>query len=162
MDVCQIAPGFLGQKAMFAFSAGHGDSAPARRMRKVIPAMVIAVMVFAGLTARFWATRLIGRDFADVGLIILVLAIGGGALAWETVAVQEVNAKGYPLRLTFVWLACLCAALALMLVLIPSFGAIGAASAVSASFLMLAAMIYRLRKRTRKEASDAEPEVKRP
>ncbi|HYK87756.1 MAG TPA: hypothetical protein VE398_03245 [Acidobacteriota bacterium] len=150
MDTCQIAPVFLGQKALYAFSAGHGDSAPLRRLRRLLPAAVICAMVLAGLTGPIWARLLFGREFSAVGPIVLALAAGAGALAWEMVAVQEVNATGYPLRLTGIWLTCFCTALVLLLALIPVWGAMGAGTTLSLSYLLLAAMVYRLRQKIRR------------
>ncbi len=155
MDMCQIAPVFLGQKAMYAFSAGHGDNPSMRWLRRLIPIMVACAMVAAGATAEMWATAFLGRDFSGVGPIIIALALGGGALAWETVAVQEVNAAGFPLLLTIAWLACLGLAVGLMVLMIPLFGAVGAALAVSLSYTVLAVMVQRLRHRIRRQAVDA-------
>jgi O-antigen/teichoic acid export membrane protein len=156
MDTCQIAPVFLGQKALYAFSSGRGDSAPLRRLRRLLPFAVIGAMVLAGLTGSIWAGLLFGKDFSTVGPIVLALAAGGGALAWEMVAVQEVNAAGYPLRLTFVWLACFAAAVVLLMILIPLWGATGAGIAISISYIALAVMVYRVRQKLRKATAKAQ------
>jgi O-antigen/teichoic acid export membrane protein len=150
MDMCQIAPVFLGQKAMYAFSAGHGDSPSMRRLRRVLPFAVAGTMVTAGITAHTWASLLFGKQFSAVGPIILALAVGGAMLAWETVAVQEINASGYPLKLTLAWLICFCVAVVLLLTLVPFFRATGAAVAMSTSYFVLAVMIRRLRGQIRK------------
>ena len=150
MDTCQVAPIFLGQKAMYAFSTGREDGGWLRRLRRWLPGVVFALMVLAGLTARFWAGFLFGSEFSGAGPVILVLAPGAAALAWETVAVQEINASGFPLQLTMVWLVCFGLAAGLLLALIPPFGALGAAAAISAAHLALAVMVHRLRGKIRK------------
>jgi O-antigen/teichoic acid export membrane protein len=65
--------------------------------------------------------------------------------------VQEVNAAGFPLRLTVAWLACFGVAVALLVVMIPEFGATGAGAAVSVSYMVLAVLVHRLRARVRRK-----------
>jgi O-antigen/teichoic acid export membrane protein len=157
LDLCQIAPVFLGQKAMFAFSAGHGDSPSMRWLRRMLPLSTIATMILAGLTADIWAGLFFGREFSTVGPIILALSIGGGALAWQTVAVQEINAMGFPIRLTFAWLASFCTMIVLFFAVVPYYGAVGAATGFSSSYVLLAVFIYQLRSRMRKIKMHRQP-----
>ncbi len=149
MDVCQIAPVFLGQKAMWAFSSGHGDSPTIRRLRRLLPAGVTGTMIVAGLAAPLWARLFLGKDFLAVGPVIIALSAGGAALAWETVAAQEINAKGFPIQLSVAWLATFCAAMILLSVMISAFGVVGAGIAMSCSYMLLAVLIHRLRARVR-------------
>jgi O-antigen/teichoic acid export membrane protein len=149
LDLCQIAPVFLGQKAMFAFSAGLGDSPPLRWLRRVLPLLVIVAMILAGLTADIWASFFFGKEFSGVGPIILALSVGGGAIAWQTVAVQEINATGFPIRLTLAWLASFCTMVVLFVAAIPYLGGVGAAAAFSVSYVLLAIFVHRLRSRVR-------------
>jgi len=161
LDLCQIAPVFLGQKAMFAFSAGHGDSPSMRWLRRMLPLSTIAAMILAGLTADIWAGLFFGREFSTVGPIILALSIGGGALAWQTVAVQEINAMGFPIRLTFAWLASFCTMIVLFFAVVPYYGAVGAATGFSSSYVLLAVLIYQLRSRMRKTKMHRHPDEER-
>jgi O-antigen/teichoic acid export membrane protein len=150
LDMCQIAPVFLSQKAIFAFSSGRGDSSSIRWLRRALPVAVLAAMLVAGLTARGWVTLLLGPQFAGCGLIILGLAAGGAAIAWQTVAVQEINAAGFPLGLTLAWLASFSAMAALFFAVVPRFGAVGGSAAFSVSYVLLAVLVYWLRARVRK------------
>jgi O-antigen/teichoic acid export membrane protein len=106
-------------------------------------------MILAGLTANVWAEFLFGKEFSTVGPIILALSVGGGALAWQTIAVQEVNASGFPIRLTLAWLASFSTMVVLFLAVIPRFGAVGAAVAFSLAHVLLAGLVYRVRSRVR-------------
>jgi len=150
MDVTQIGSVFLGQKAMFAFSAGQGDSPSIRRLRPILPFLAIIGMILAGLVADFWIPLLFGRDFSGIGPIILALSLGAGALAWVTVASKEIAAAGFPLQLTLAWLLVFCTAVILMFVLIPGNGAIGAGLVMSASYLLLAWLVHRIRRSMRR------------
>ena len=150
MDVSQIGSVFLGQKAMYAFSAGHGDTPSTKWLRRALPVAAMATMIAAGLTAEIWAPPLFGRDFTGTGPIVLALSLGAAALAWETVAVKEVAAAGFPLRLSTAWLLVCCAAAALMFVLIPRLGAAGAGIAMSLSYLLLATLVYMIRRKIRR------------
>jgi O-antigen/teichoic acid export membrane protein len=158
LDTTQIGSSFLGQKAMFSFSAGLGDTASIRRLRRIIPLLTIAAMVLAGLVADSWIPLLFGRGFAGIGPIILALSLGAGGLAWATVAAKEIAAVGFPLRLTLAWLLVVCTASALMLVLVPRWGAVGGGLAMSISYLLLAGLVHRIRAGIR----SASPQVTKP
>jgi O-antigen/teichoic acid export membrane protein len=115
----------------------------------MLPLSTIATMILAGLTANVWAEFFFGKEFSTVGPIILALSVGGGALAWQTIAVQEVNASGFPIRLTLAWLASFSTMVVLFLAVIPRFGAVGAAVAFSLAHVLLAGLVYRVRSRVR-------------
>ena len=115
-------------------------------------------MVLAGLVADSWIPLLFGRGFAGIGPIILALSLGAGGLAWATVAAKEIAAVGFPLRLTLAWLLVVCTASALMLVLVPRWGAVGGGLAMSISYLLLAGLVHRIRAGIR----SASPQVTKP
>ncbi len=153
MDVTQIGSVFLGQKAMFAFSAGQGDSPSIQRLRRILPFPAIIAMVLAGLASDSWIPLLFGRAFSGVGPIILALSLGAGALAWVTVAAKEIAAAGFPLQLTLAWLLVFCTAAILMFVLIPGLGAVGSGLAMSVAYLLLAGLVHRIRRHIRETDS---------
>lgn len=155
MDVSQIAPIFLGQKALFAFSAGHGDNAVMRRLRRLLPVCILLMMIAAGVTGNFWAPLLFGPDFAGVGPALLALAIGAAALGWESVAVQEVNAAGYPLALSLGWALTFLVMILLMTQTVPALGVVGAGISLSGAYLLLAAFMYVLRAQVRRAGAAA-------
>ena len=149
MDVSQIGSVFLGQKAMYSFSAGHGDSLSIKWLRRALPVAAMAAMIAAGLTAEIWAPVLLGAQFSGTGPIVLALSFGAAALAWETVAVKEIAAAGFPIQLSMSWLVVCCAAVALMFVFIPRLGPVGAGIAMSLSYFVLALLVYGIRSRIR-------------
>jgi O-antigen/teichoic acid export membrane protein len=153
MDVTQIGSVFLGQKAMFAFSAGQGDSPSIQRLRRILPFPAIIAMVLAGLASDSWIPLLFGRAFSGIGPIILALSLGAGALAWVTVAAKEIAAAGFPLQLTLAWLLVFCTAAILMFVLIPGLGAVGSGLAMSVAYLLLAGLVHRIRRHIRETDS---------
>jgi O-antigen/teichoic acid export membrane protein len=154
LDVSQIGSVFLGQKAMYAFSSGLGDSRALRWLRRAMPVGVAGGMILVGFTADAWAPWLFGSDFTGVGPIVLALCPGAVALSWQTVAAKEIAASGFPLRLTLAWLIIFCSAVALMFTLIPLYAAEGAGAALSVSYLCLAALVYGIRRRLRETASE--------
>ena len=151
MDLSQLAPVFVGQKAMWSFAAGRGDNRVVRRLRRLLPLVVLAAMVAGALTADIWSPRLFGRDFVGVGPVLFALALGAAALAWETMGVQEVAAAGFPLRLSAAWLISFVVEIPLMLLLAPRYGAVGAGAALSATYIVLAVLVFRVRARLRVE-----------
>jgi O-antigen/teichoic acid export membrane protein len=149
MDALMIGATFLAQRAFFEFGSGRGASPSMRRLRVVTPAAILLGMIVAGATANRWCPQIFGKDFTGLTPVMLALAVGATSYGWSSIAEQEMNAQGYPLSLSLLWLVTLCGAAGTMIVCIPRFGATGAALGFTVGYGLHAVglkyLIYKLR-----------------
>lgn len=96
-----------------------------------------------------------GAAFADVATQLLILLPGVYLISIESVMVQHFNAAGVPRAIPLFWVATLCVNVALMLMLVPRFGARGAAISSTLSYAMIFALVaYYFRRRTGRRFSE--------
>jgi O-antigen/teichoic acid export membrane protein len=113
------------------------------------------VMFFICLTAvplSFLLPALYGAEFADANVQLLILLPGVYLIGLESVLVQHFNAMGLPFAIPLFWLVTLAVNVALVVALVPLWGARGAALASTLSYALIFALVaiyFRLRTRRR-------------
>jgi O-antigen/teichoic acid export membrane protein len=117
------------------------------------------VMLFICLLAAPMAYALpllYGRAFTDATVQLLILLPGVYLVGIEAVLVQHFNSTGLPAAIPAFWLTTLAVNVALNLMLVPSFGARGAAVASTVSYALifiLVASLFRIRTGNRLSAT---------
>lgn len=114
----------------------------------VMLVVVIAAAALAGPLVQF----LYGPAFAPAVPAFVWLMPGALFLAVEVVAVQFLNSSGFPRQVVGIWAACVLANIGLNLWAIPRYGAVGAAAASSASYLLVLGLVLRVVERTLRAA----------
>jgi O-antigen/teichoic acid export membrane protein len=82
-----------------------------------------------------------GRAFSEATGLLLILLPGVYLMGLESVLVQHFNATGLPIAIPLYWIAILVVNLVLVLLLVPRFGAYGAAIASTISYAAIFALV---------------------
>ena len=104
-------------------------------------AFVMLVVCLAAAPLSLVLPQLYGPAFAEVSIQLLILLPGVFLIGIESVLVQHFSAMGLPRTIPMFWLLTLLVNLALVLSLVPPFGARGAAAASTASYALIFALI---------------------
>ena len=103
------------------------------------------IMLFACLAAvpslSFALAAGLWRGFGDSTIQLLILALGIYLLGIESVMVQHFNGLGLPLAIPTFWIIALVCNLAFNLILIPVFGATGAAAVSTFTYVLIFALV---------------------
>jgi O-antigen/teichoic acid export membrane protein len=119
-------------------------------------AFVMLIVCLLAVPASFLLPLLYGAPFADVKVQLLILLPGVYLIGLESVLVQHFNATGLPVAIPLFWVATLLINIALVLALVPAYGARGAAVASTATYAMIFALVaLYFRARTRRPISEA-------
>jgi O-antigen/teichoic acid export membrane protein len=113
-------------------------------------AFLMLFICLAAVPLSFLLPLLYGARFADVSFQLLILLPGVYLIGLESVLVQHFNAMGLPLAIPLFWVATLAINIALVLALVPVWGARGAALASTLSYALIFALVavyFRLRTR---------------
>ncbi|MES2179188.1 MAG: polysaccharide biosynthesis C-terminal domain-containing protein [Gemmatimonadota bacterium] len=130
--------------AQVLFSSIARSTSRAADVARVSAAMVwILGLVCAGaLVMGAPAIRLVfGQSYSGAFPMLAVLLPGALALGVETTLVQYFNAGGYPLRIVRYWALALGLNVSLNVLLIPRWGALGAAASSTAGYVLIAALV---------------------
>jgi O-antigen/teichoic acid export membrane protein len=100
-------------------------------------ALIMFLLCVASVPLSFGLPLLYGFGFADVPIQLIILLPGVFLLGLESVLVQHFNAIGLPAAIPSFWVATLVVNIVLILMLVPKFGARGAALASSISYAMI-------------------------
>ncbi|MDQ5845016.1 MAG: polysaccharide biosynthesis C-terminal domain-containing protein [Acidobacteriota bacterium] len=100
-------------------------------------ALVMFSICLLAAPAGFILPWLYGNAFFDVPIQLLILLPGVFLIGLESVLVQHFNALGLPRAIPLFWVLTLLVNLVLVFVLVPRFGARGAAAASTLSYLLI-------------------------
>jgi O-antigen/teichoic acid export membrane protein len=106
-------------------------------------AFVMFLCCLATIPLSYLLPVLYGTEFLDVPTQLLILLPGVYLIGIESVLVQYLNAIGLPRAVPLFWLATLAVNIALVLLLVPRFGARGAALASTISYALIFVLIAR-------------------
>jgi O-antigen/teichoic acid export membrane protein len=107
----------------------------------MVSVIVTAACVLAAMAAGPFIALLYGPSFAPATPVLLFALPGVALLSATTIVSQYLAAVGLPRALLLIWAVALALAVSLNLVLVPSFGAAGAAVALSVTYLALFVMV---------------------
>jgi O-antigen/teichoic acid export membrane protein len=100
-------------------------------------ALLLLLCCLAAIPLSYLLPLLYGAAFTDVTVQLLILLPGVYLVGIESVLVQHLNAMGLPRTIPFSWIATLIVNLVLVFVLVPRFGARGAAVASTISYALI-------------------------
>jgi len=96
---------------------------------------LLALLILLGTTIKIVVAILFGKAFAPAAVAFLLLAPGVLFLGLETVLVQYLNSRGFPISVVIMWVATTIFNIAVNLWAIPTYGINGAAGVSSISYL---------------------------
>lgn len=117
------------------------------RLAREVGLVCVPLALLAGLVAPILIEVLFGEAYAGATRPFRILLPGFVLLAVETALAQILAARGYPIQLTIAWVLGLASNVAANLVLIPRWGASGAAFASTASYGLVALLVWFLVRR---------------
>ncbi|HKO99723.1 MAG TPA: oligosaccharide flippase family protein [Pyrinomonadaceae bacterium] len=119
-------------------------------------AFVMFLICLAAVPLSYLIPLLYGSAFSDTTLQLLILLPGVFLIGIESVLVQHFNAAGLPPAIPMFWLITLATNLVLVFLLVPRFGARGAAAASTLSYFLitLLVLIY-FQNKTRRSLSES-------
>jgi O-antigen/teichoic acid export membrane protein len=143
VDIALILPGIVGSLSLAAVIR---SSRPAEELMRVLrpTAWVIAALALAMLALGRWAIVLVfGAPFEGAYRALALLVPGFVSLALLGLLGQYFAARGFPMFLSFYWLAGLVTNVALNLWLVPRFGLTAAAASSSVAYILVFVLIWR-------------------
>ena len=105
-------------------------------------AFIMAVICVATAPASFILPLLYGPQFADAPIQLLLLLPGVYLISLESVLVSYFIGTGLPVKVLLFWVGTLLANIALNLMIIPTFGARGAAVVSSLTYALIFIMVF--------------------
>lgn len=105
-------------------------------------AFVMLPICLAAIPLSFLLPLLYGPAFSDVSTQLLILLPGVYLIGLESVLVQHSNASGLPRAIPLFWLGTLGANICLVFILVPRFGARGAAIASTISYALIFLLVF--------------------
>jgi O-antigen/teichoic acid export membrane protein len=115
----------------------------------VVSVMVTVACVLAAIAAGPFIVLLYGPSFAPATPVLLFALPGVVLLSAATIVSQYLAAIGLPRSLLLIWAMALALVVSLNSLLVPPFGAVGAAAALSTTYLALLVMVAALAFRNR-------------
>ncbi|HEU4766737.1 MAG TPA: polysaccharide biosynthesis C-terminal domain-containing protein, partial [Pyrinomonadaceae bacterium] len=106
-------------------------------------AVVTLVCCLAAVPFSFVLPLVYGNEFREATRLLLILLPGVYLVGLESVLVQHFNALGLPRVIPIYWMVTLVVNLVLVFVLVPRFGAQGAAIASTISYVLIFALVTR-------------------
>jgi O-antigen/teichoic acid export membrane protein len=106
-------------------------------------ALVMLVCCLAAVPFSLLLPVIYGVAFSDATRLLLILLPGVYLIGLESVLVQHFNALGLPRAIPLYWIVTLAVNLVLVFVLVPRFGAQGAAIASTVSYAMIFGLVAR-------------------
>ena len=100
-------------------------------------AFVMFLICLAAIPFSLLLPLLYGPAFSDVPKLLLILLPGVFLMGLESVVVQHSNAMGLPHAIPLFWMATLLTNIILVFVLVPRYGALGAAAASAISYALI-------------------------
>jgi O-antigen/teichoic acid export membrane protein len=104
-------------------------------------AVLLFLLCLAAVPCAFLLPLLYGPEFKDVPCLFLLLLPGVFLLGLETIQVQHFTGLGLPRRIPAYWIVTLVFTIALDLVLVPRFGAWGAAAVSTAAYALIFVLV---------------------
>jgi O-antigen/teichoic acid export membrane protein len=118
-------------------------------------AFIMMLCCLAAVPLSYLLAVLYGPAFLDVSLQLIILLPGVYLIGLESVLVQHFNAVGLPRAIPLFWLVTLATNIALVFLLVPRFGARGAAVASTISYALIFVLVsLHFRSRTGRPLSD--------
>lgn len=132
-----LLPGVIGT-LLFPRVAAEQDAGGATTCRvSRHAAFVMFFICLAAIPLSLILPLLYGPDFSEVPAQLLILLPGVFLIGLESVLVQHANAMGLPGAIPFFWIATLLTNIILVFVLVPRYGAFGAAVASTISYALI-------------------------
>jgi O-antigen/teichoic acid export membrane protein len=132
-----LLPGVIGT-LLFPRVAAEQDGGGATTCRVTRhAAFVMFFICLAAIPLSLILPLLYGPDFSDVPTQLLILLPGVFLIGLESVVVQHANAMGLPRTIPLFWIATLLTNIILVFVLVPRYGALGAAVASTFCYTLI-------------------------
>ncbi|MDQ3472338.1 MAG: flippase, partial [Acidobacteriota bacterium] len=132
-----LLPGVIGT-LLFPRAAAEQDPRGATTCRVSRHAVFIMFFVcLAAIPPSLILPLLYGPAFSEVPAQLLILLPGVFLIGLESVLVQHANAMGLPRNIPLFWIATLLSNIILVFVLVPRYGAVGAAVASTISYALI-------------------------
>lgn len=138
-------------------SGSHGALTKTWRTAIIVGVLMVASSLIVGIAAPFFIPLMFGRAFASSATVLIWLLPGCVALGAGSIFSQYLAARGVPLINILIWIVCLVVMLASDVVLIPVYGAVGAAVSVTASYTMFLVSIVLAAVFDRSPSQNSEP-----
>jgi O-antigen/teichoic acid export membrane protein len=151
-----LLPGVVATLLFPRIAAGDDACGKASALITRHTAFVMLMVCLGSVPLSFLLPVFYGAQFADAMTQLLILLPGVYLVSIEAVMVQHFNAAGVPRAIPLFWIVTLAVNLTLTLLLVPGFGARGAALSSSLSYALIFALVaLYFRRKTGRRLSEA-------